>query len=132
MDVSIWAILMAVVVSFVASSFYYVLLAKQWAESSKAGAEAAGRKRPEASKGLIQLGRTLIITLVIAYFVSQLHIEHVGAALRLALILWVGFPVMLLSGSVMWEKTPLKQAVLHAGDSLLTLVLVSVILTLWG
>lgn len=129
--INVWAIVVSVLVSFVASSLYYVLLSKQWAASSKAGAAAAKDKHPDPKQGLAQLARTLVLTLVVAYFVSQLHITDWAGAVRLSLILWIGFPVVLLSGSVMWEKTPVKQAVLHAGDSLLTLLILSSILALW-
>jgi hypothetical protein len=125
------AVLVTVLVSFIASSMYYVIFAKQWASVSKVGAAAAKTKRPEPVKGVAQLVRTLVLTLVMAYFVTRLNITDVASALRLSLILWLGFPVVLLSGSVMWENTPIKQAVLHAGDSLLTLLLMGVILTLW-
>jgi len=129
--INIWAIVASVIVSFIASSLYYVIFSKQWAESSKAGAAAAKNKKPDPKQGILQLVRTLVVTLVVAYFVSQLHITDWAGAARLSFILWVGFPVVLLAGSIMWEKTPVKQAVLHAGDSLLTLLILSSILALW-
>lgn len=129
--INYWSVLTAVLVSFVASSLYYVIFAQQWASSSKAGAEAAGDKHPGPLKGLSQLLRTLILAIVVTYFVHRLAISDVANALRLAAILWVGFPVLLLAGSVMWEKTPVKQAVLHAGDALLALSILTVITALW-
>jgi hypothetical protein len=128
-----WAVVVAVIISFVASSIYYIVFLKQWASVSEVGSEAAKKKSkaPEPIKGLFQLARTVILTLVVGYLVSHLHITDLAGAIGLSLILWIGFPVMLLSGSVMWEKSPVKLAVLHAGDSLMTLLIMSLLLTLW-
>jgi hypothetical protein len=131
--ITVWAIIATVVISFIASSMYYVVFSKQWASVSKTGAEAATAKakRPGPLQGLAQIARTLVMTLVVAFLVNNLHIHDAGNALGLSLILWAGFPVVLLSGSVMWEKAPVKLAALHAGDALLTLVIMSLILSLW-
>ena len=44
---------------------------------------------------------------------------------------WVGFPVILLLGSVVHEKVPWRLAVLHAGDWLVKLLLIAVIVGVW-
>jgi len=56
---------------------------------------------------------------------------RVGAAVLLGLALWLGFPFVLLTGSMMWEKVPAVTAILHAGDWLLKLVVICVIVGLW-
>jgi Protein of unknown function (DUF1761) len=48
-------------------------------------------------------------------------------AVPLALMLWVGFPVVLLTGSVAWEKAAPVTAAIHAGDWLLKLLLIAAI-----
>jgi hypothetical protein len=58
------------------------------------------------------------------------HLHTVGSAILLGLVLWWGFPLVLLSGSVMWEKVPAPTAVLHAGDWLLKLLVISAIVGL--
>ena len=47
--------------------------------------------------------------------------------MRLGLRLWVAFPVVLLSGSVVHEKVPWQQAAVHAGDWLVKLLLMSAV-----
>lgn len=42
-------------------------------------------------------------------------------------ILWPGFPMPLLSDSVMWQNVPLELAFIHAGDWLIKMLLMSVI-----
>jgi len=39
--------------------------------------------------------------------------------------------VIILTGSVLWENTPWKVAAIHAGDWLVKLLVISVIVTLW-
>ncbi len=52
-------------------------------------------------------------------------------ALLLGLSMWIGFPVVLLAGSVLWEKVPPKLATIHAGDWLLKLLAVTIIVSVW-
>lgn len=49
----------------------------------------------------------------------------------MALLLWVGFPVVLLTGSMLHEGVPWQLAALHGGDWLIKLVVIAVILGLW-
>jgi hypothetical protein len=52
-------------------------------------------------------------------------------ALGLGPATWIGFPVVLLAGSVQWENVPWRLAAIHAGDWLVKLLLVSCIVSLW-
>ncbi len=50
------------------------------------------------------------------------HLHTVGFAVLLALVLWTGFPLVLLTGSMMWEKLRTPTAALRARGWLLKLV----------
>ncbi len=66
--------------------------------------------------------------------VALLGIRDLAGALRLALALWVAFPVVLLVGSVTQENVPWKLAAIHAGDWLALapkLLIVAVIVNVW-
>lgn len=52
-------------------------------------------------------------------------------AVHIGLFLWIGFPVILLTGSVLWENIPWKVAAIHAGDWLVKLLVISVIVSGW-
>ncbi len=58
-----WAVLVAAVSAFAASSVYYVLFARQRASLSRA---AAASKRPRPSKMLAEIARNLILALAVA------------------------------------------------------------------
>jgi len=43
---------------------------------------------------------------VIARFAALLGIASLFGAVHFGLFLWIGFPVIILTGSVLWENTP--------------------------
>jgi hypothetical protein len=49
----------------------------------------------------------------------------------LGALLWIGFPLILLTGSVIHERVPWRLAAIHAGDWMVKLVLISVIVGGW-
>ncbi|MGH7316977.1 MAG: DUF1761 domain-containing protein [Candidatus Rokuibacteriota bacterium] len=51
--------------------------------------------------------------------------------MQLGLGLWIGFPVVLLTGSVVWENVPPKLAAIHSGDWLLKFLVIAVIVSVW-
>ena len=68
---------------------------------------------------------------VVGTFVAQLGIVDWKGALRLAVVAWIGFPFMILTGSVLWDNRPWKFAAIHSGDWLMKLVLTAAILGMW-
>lgn len=67
--------------------------------------------------------RNVVLALVVAWLAGG-DIP----VLLLALALWVGFPAVLLAGSVFHERVPVA---LHAGDWLVKLLLITGIVGLW-
>jgi hypothetical protein len=74
--------------------------------------------------------QSLIVAFMLAYFVGHLGIVEWKGAVRLGALVWV-FPAMILLGSVVHENVPLMLAAIHAGDWLVKLLLMSVILGVW-
>lgn len=103
LDLNYLAIAVAAVAAFVLSSVYYTPLAKQLAALSDAYSNAA---RPPAWKVLVELARSLVVASVLAALASLLDIVDWSGAVKLGLAMWVGFPVVLLLGSVIWEGYP--------------------------
>jgi uncharacterized protein DUF1761 len=124
------AIVVAAIVVLVVSTVYYMIFAGQMAELNPVYA-ATGTTRPPAWKLIVELGRSLIVALVLAGLAAGLGVaEPVGAA-QLGFALWIAFPVVLLAGSVIWEGVPWRLAVIHAGDWLVKLLAVAVIVGVW-
>lgn len=123
------AVMGSAIAALVASAVWYIVFAKARAALSPAAAQSASRPRP--AQMLLELARNIVLALVLCYLVALLARTSWLSALGLALILWIGFPVLLLSGSVMYEKVPPKLALIHAGDWLIKLVLIILLLNLW-
>ncbi len=123
------AVVVAAVAAFVASSVWYIVFGKELAKASAAFAEALQKRQPWKMLGVIV--QSLVLALVLAYVIGLIgNVDWIGA-LRLGVLLWIGLSAMQWVGSIMWEKVPLKMAVIHAGDWLVKLVLIAVIVGVW-
>jgi len=72
------------------------------------------------------------VAFVLAYLIDATHRGTVAGAVGLALLLWVGFPVVLLIAPVIWGGQPWKLAILHAGDWLVKLTVMGAVIGLWA
>ena len=115
-------ILVAVVAAFILSSAWYAVLGGVLNNDSPTGPWMIP----------IELLRSTVPAIVVALACDRLQLDSVGALVVAALVAWVGFPVVLLSGSVLHEQVSWRVAAVHAGDWLLKLVAVTLIVGLWG
>jgi Protein of unknown function (DUF1761) len=75
-----------------------------------------------------QLARNAVVVGVLAVLMRRLRIAGTPGALRLGLLVWLGFQAMAVAGSVLHEQYPLGLYLLHIGDALqATLVMVFLI-----
>ncbi len=128
------AVLVAAIVVFVLGWLWYspFLFYKPWmrARGLDPAAAMAGAKMP-AGKLVIELVRCIVLAFVIAHLIGALGISNWIIAAHLGLLLWVAFPVVLLTGSVIWENVPVKVAAIHAGDWLVKVLVISIIVSVW-
>ncbi|MGV9774970.1 DUF1761 domain-containing protein [Streptosporangium sp. NPDC003464] len=132
MEVNYLAIVAAAVASFVISSVWYAAFGKQRAEllgGADAGASAGGR--PPAWKVLVELFRSLVVASVLAGLAARMGITDWTGAALLGSAAWIGFPFVLLTGSVIWDNAPWKLAAVHAGDWLVKLLVITVMVSVW-
>lgn len=123
------SVVVAALAVFVASSIWYIVLTP--IEARALGTAAIDRGKPSAQKALLELLRSVLLAAVMVGIAHTAHLHGVGSAVLLGLVLWAGFPFVLLTGSMMWDSVPTPTAVLHGGDWLLKLVLISAIVGLW-
>src|SRR5690606_15124800 len=121
-------IAVASIAAFILSSVYYVGTAPL--EKRALGDAAPDRGRPVPWKVITELLRTGLVGVGFAWIASQSESLALPGSLLLALVLWAAFPVVLLTGSIIWERTPWQTAAVHAGDWLLKLLLVAFVLGL--
>jgi hypothetical protein len=127
-EVNWLAALVATIVVFVLGSTYYAVLGAQLAEVSDA---AARGERPPPWKLAVELARSLILAAVVAGLARKGEIDQWTGGLLLGLALWIGFPFLLWTGAMIWENTSWKLAAIHAGDWLVKLLVVAVIMSVW-
>jgi hypothetical protein len=133
-QVNYLAVLVAAITVFVLGWLWYspFLFYKPWmrARGLDPAAAMAGAKMP-AGKLVIELVRCIVLAYVIARFVALLGISSWMGAVHFGVMLWIGLPVILLIGSVLWENTPVKVAAIHAGDWLVKLLVIPIIVIVW-
>ncbi|SRR6266540_576515 len=131
-EISYWAVAVAVVAAFAASSVWYILFGKERMRLLGDNPEAvADMRKVRPWKMLAELVRSFVVAYVLARFVVLSGVADWKGAAQLGLWVWIGFPFMILAGSVMWDKRPWKLAAIHAGDWLVKLLLMAVILGVW-
>lgn len=127
-DLNYLAVLVATAVAFVVSGVWYAVFAGRLARLSEAYADSG---RPPAWTMLVEVARSLVVAAVLAGLAAWIGTEGWMQALLLGLVVWVGFPVTILSGSVVHEKVPWRLAAIHLGDWLVKLVVIAVIVGVW-
>ena len=129
MNATVSVVIAGISVCLLSSIYYIALTPVEVRALGPAAPERGGRPAP--AKALAELVRSMLLGAVIAGVARACHLHGVGSTVLLALVLWTGFPLVLLSGSVMWDKVPTATARLHAGDWLLKLLVISAIVGLW-
>ena len=131
-DINFLAVVVAAVAAFVFSSVWYIIFGEERMKQLRLDADAiANTENVTAWKLLCEFVRSLVVASVLAYLVVQLDIADWMDAAQLGILVWIGFPFVLLAGSVMWENVSWKLAAIHAGDWLVKLLLVTSILAVW-
>ena len=121
----------AALAAFIASLAWYTVFSGAMVEPSGANPSTpANTATPAMWAMLFVVAQSLVVASVLAYLVSRLGIVDRRAALRLGALVWI-FPASILLGSVVHENVPLALAAIHAGDWLVKLLLISVILGTW-
>ena len=75
---------------------------------------------------MIELLRSAITATLVAGLLIATDESGPTAGALLGLVLWA-LPLVLLTGSVVWERVPVSNAALHAGDWLIKLLAIGAI-----
>jgi hypothetical protein len=137
MHINYLALVVTTIITIAVSAVYYVLLNKRVVAIRARAAKETTTKKSDVrttmtpNKLIVEFVRTFITGLVIAYAVVLLGTSGFAGGLVLGIWLWLGFPAVLLTGSVIHEHFPAKLAVIHAGDWLIKILLFTIIFSLW-
>jgi hypothetical protein len=112
--------------AFVTSAAWYTAFAEPYAQLL--GPTDAGPS-PIATTA-IELGRSIAISAVLALLVRRLDTTRVRDGAGIAVLAWAAFPATLMLGSVVHDGVPVALAAIHAGDWLVKLLVVTIILAI--
>ena len=123
----------ALAAAVVVSSVWYspFLFGKQWIELSGISSRATGNTAIPAWKMLIDLVREFVVIYVLARLVNGMGIAGWKGALTLGFWMWLGFPVQMLVGASLWDNKPWLLDLIHAGDWLMKMLVITLILAKW-
>ena len=127
-EVDVLAVLVASALAFVVGATYYAVAGERLAGVRDAAA-AAGQ--PPPWKLAAELVRCLILAAVVAGLATHAEVAGWTGGVALGLPLWIGFPFVLWTGAVVHEDTPWRLAAIHAGDWLVKLLAVAVLVSVW-
>lgn len=129
--VNFWAVLVAALLAFVASSVYYILLGPAWLELRGIDPSSVTSSRPQVGEVVGQLALNLVVSYVLARFALVLQVADWKGAARLALWVWLGFQAMAILGGVLHEGYPWQLYAIHVGDALMSTLLMAVVVGVW-
>jgi heme/copper-type cytochrome/quinol oxidase subunit 2 len=124
------AVIVAAVAAFVASLVWYAIFGNAWMELRGIDSATAADTGTPAWTMLFVVIQSLVVAFMLAYFVVHFGVVDWRGAVRLGALVWV-FPAMILLGSVVHENVRLMLAAIHAGDWLVKILLMTVILGVW-
>jgi Protein of unknown function (DUF1761) len=128
MEINFLATAVAAVAAFILSGVWYGAFGSQLAALHPAYADSGP---PSVKDVVVELARNLVLALVLAWLADQIGVDDWAQAALLGFMLWIGIAVVLLIGSVYHEKVPMRLAAIHAGDWLLKLVVIAIIVGVW-
>ncbi|HEY6157683.1 MAG TPA: DUF1761 domain-containing protein [Gemmatimonadales bacterium] len=97
------------------------------------GASEYGAREPCCSccGGRRRVGAGLALAYLLACLAVLVGVGSCMSAIQFGLFLWIGFPVILLAGSVLWGNVPWRVAAIHAGDWLVKSLVIAIIVSVW-
>ncbi len=125
-DISVLAVVVAAIVAFVLSGAWYAAWGAQLAAARGGTLDAS----MPAWKIGVELLRNLVLAAVLAGAASRADVDGAAGGVLLGLVLWLAFPLVLWTGAIIHEGTSRRVAAIHAGDWLLKLLAVAVIVSI--
>lgn len=126
--INYWAIVVTGIIAFILSLIWYspFIFGKIWAEHRNAYTQSA----PSWTMIFAPV-RELIASYVIAILITRLIITDWKRAVRLILLLWLAFHAVGMAGAILWDNMSWQLGLVHAGDWLMKMLFMSIVLSLW-
>lgn len=133
-SVNLLAVLGATIVSMIIGSLWYskFLFGKPWMAAMNVSPADSEKMRTEAPKAMGGMfAASLVMSYVVAHFVSLLNISDLTAALQFAFWTWLGLIVTVQLSQTLFERRPFMLLVISTGYYLVQLVVMTLIFMRW-
>jgi hypothetical protein len=135
LDIHFPAVLTATLVGFAIGALWYspLLFGRTWMalmnfdERTVEEAKRRGMGKTYAAALL----NTFVLALILSIFVRHPGATHLWVGLLTGFFVWLGFMVTIHSAGYLWEGKPAKLFFLNAGHSLVSVLVMSAVLSLW-
>ncbi len=135
MAINYLAVLVAAIASMLVGMAWYSksLFGKTWMALTKMTDQDMQKAK---SKGMSKLYIAAFIAALVMSYVLAMFVDLFGAAtfsqaLQVGFWIWLGFIATVMLNSVLWGGQPVKLYMINIGNLLVSLLVMSVILTLW-
>jgi len=112
-----WAVIVAAVVVFVASSLWYVVFGNELAKVSPVFAELQAQK-PAAWRMLAVFAGSVVLSFVVAYLIGLKEDVTWMGAVGIGCLLWLGLSAVQWVSSMVWEKVVLRRKSFRPGTAI--------------
>jgi hypothetical protein len=132
-DINFWPILVASIVAFVVSAFWYspILFGKEWMKLTDMQEPDESAKKGVWKLYLGQLVVTIVMFAVLGFMITSTGSRTAGDGAFLAFLIWLGFSATTAVGGMFWQKTPLKLVLIMELANLVTWVIGGAIIGAW-
>ncbi len=132
MGINAYAILVSGVAGAAVTAAWYMLFKDVHTKLLPKGSkQIVDFKTAPTSSKMLDFLRGYVVAGALAYLVNATHTTTLGKAAELAVVLWIGFPVVLLMAPVIWGREPWKLSALHSGDWFFKLLVMTIIIGVW-
>ncbi|MCB0511610.1 MAG: DUF1761 domain-containing protein [Bacteroidetes bacterium] len=123
-----WAVLATGIMAFILSIIWYspLIFGKIWEQYRNAPNPAL----PQWTMIFAPL-RELIATFVLGILIIRINITDWKNAMKLMFILWLAFHAVGMAGAILWDNMQWKLGAVHAGDWLMKMLFIGIVLTIW-
>lgn len=133
-EVNWWAVLICAILSMVIGFIWYgPLFGKPWGRiTGWTNEKVSTLPRNSMVRGyVLAFIAALIIASILSFTLLALGTDSIGNGIIAAVILWVGFTGATIGVNMTFERKPFSLFVIEAGYHLLTLIVYSIVLSIW-
>ncbi len=130
-EVNLVRVLIAAIVSMIVGSLWYgPLFGKTWMKLMGINKNSINKSKKKGmwKSYLVMFIGSLINFSVLGILVSVFGATNVSGAMKVGFLVWIGFVLPLMLGSVLWEGKPVKLYFLNAAYQLVMLLIASAIM----